>query len=101
MKLMPISTASHTRRTASSSVLPAGSPSRLKPPQPSPATLTFNPVFPKVVYSIAYRSSEFATTSCDQLLSHDELQVALGSPRANLHGSECCDAHSVSARGQK
>jgi len=66
------------RCTASSSVLPAGSPSRLKPPQPRPATLTFKPVFPKVVYSIAHRSSEFATTSRDQLLSHDEMQVALG-----------------------
>ena len=27
-------------------------PSRLGPPQPKPATLTFSPVFPSVVYSI-------------------------------------------------
>ena len=29
------------------------SPMRLLPPQPSPATLTFNPVLPSVVYCIA------------------------------------------------
>src|ERR1041385_6788273 len=40
---------------ASSSDLPCGMPSRLKPPQPSPATLTLRPVLPSVVYSIALR----------------------------------------------
>src|SRR5579864_5080941 len=52
MKLTPSSTASHTSRAASSSVLPDLSPIREKPPVPSPATLTRSPVRPRVVYSM-------------------------------------------------
>ena len=39
---------------ASASLLPVPSPKRLKPPQPSPATLTLSPVRPSVVYSMPY-----------------------------------------------
>jgi hypothetical protein len=46
------SNASRTMATASASLLPVPRPSRLKPPQPNPATLTFSPVRPSVVYSI-------------------------------------------------
>src|ERR1700716_1089233 len=49
---MPRSTASWISRAPSSSVLPCGMPSRLKPPQPRPATLTLRPVLPSVVYSM-------------------------------------------------
>src|SRR5438046_4875716 len=38
---------------ASVSLLPVPRPSRLKPPQPRPATLTLRPVRPSVVYSMA------------------------------------------------
>ena len=53
MKLMPSPTASWMSRAASASVLPVFRPSRLKPPVPSPATLTLRPVRPRVVWCIA------------------------------------------------
>src|SRR5690242_14247351 len=56
--------ASRMSRTASSSVLPCGMPSRLKPPQPSPATLTLRPVLPSVVYSICVAA--FLTEQTDR-----------------------------------
>src|SRR5687767_14923206 len=52
MKLMPSPTARWMSFAASSSDLPALSPSRLNPPPPSPATLTLRPVLPSVVYSM-------------------------------------------------
>src|SRR6478609_2589325 len=55
---MPRSTASWIRRAASSSVLPCGSPSRLKPPQPSPATLTLRPAECGVFHRVAAFLSE-------------------------------------------
>src|SRR5216683_7980575 len=41
---------------ASASLLPRPSPSRLKPPQPSPATLARRPVRPSATYSILQRA---------------------------------------------
>ncbi len=49
----PRSIAWRTSAIISVSLLPADCPSRLAPPQPSPATLTLNPVRPRRVNSIA------------------------------------------------
>src|SRR5947208_16616159 len=60
-------------RTASSSVLPCGRPSRLKPPQPRPATLTLRPVLPSVVYSMclaAFLSEETDRPAADRSRMH-------------------------------
>ena len=54
---------------ASASLLPALSPNRLNPPQPSPATLTLSSVRPSVVYSIAISpTSERAIRRCRRSL---------------------------------